>query len=127
MISENTVDERIIQRADIKLRLNQMVMHHGSNAGDTQLNDDGATKEMMLKWIRVDANKILSSDSTDVVDVDLDKMLKYGAVKTAKENAVYEKLDNAKFQNAATLEEASSGSVFQFEGIDYRLLQKNKT
>lgn len=40
-------------------------------------------------------------------------------VKTAEENAMYEKLDENEFRDL-TLEEASSVSVYQFEGVDFR-------
>lgn len=124
LISENTVDERIVQRAEIKQRLDKMIIQHGGSV-DKAKND--LTKGMKRDMIRFGADAIMSPNGTSVIDVDIDKILKEGEIKTAEENAKYAKYGESELRNL-TLEEASSVSVYEFEGCDFRGKQnKNET
>lgn len=84
------------------------------------------TKGMKRDMIRFGVEHIMSENASDVIDVDIDKIMKEGEVKTAEENAKYAKLGESALRNL-TLEEASSVSLYQFEGIDFRTMQKKKT
>lgn len=117
LVTENTVDERIVQRAEIKLRLDRMVIQQGGNV-DKKPTKKENQKETM-DTIRFGAEYILSENYSDTLDVDIEQILKDGKVKTDEENAKYEKMDENKLRNF-TLEEASSVSLYQFEGIDFR-------
>lgn len=117
LITENTVDERIVQRAEIKSRLDRMIIQQGRTI-DKSLTD--TTKGMKRDMIRFGVEQIMSSSGgSDVIDVDIDKILSAGELKTAEENAKYAKLGESELRNL-TLEEASSVSVYQFEGVDFR-------
>lgn len=122
LITENTIDERIVQRAEIKHRLDRMVIQNGKGA-DKNLTE--MTKEMKRDMVHFGADYILSGDGCDLIDVDIDKILKAGELKTAQENEKYSNLSKNELRNL-TLEEASSVSVYQFEGVDFRSMQ-NKT
>lgn len=121
LITENTVDERIVQRAEIKVRLDKMVIQQGRNV-DKNLTE--LTKGMKRDMIRFGADQIMSPNAADVIDVDIDKILKEGEIKTATENEKYAKYGESELRKL-TLEEASSVSVYEFEGIDFRQM-KNK-
>lgn len=114
LVAENTVDERIVQRAEIKLRLDKMVIQSGRNVDE---NANPLTKESKRDLIRFGLDKL--NDENDTIDVDIDEILKDGEAKTAKELAEYEKLGEDELRNL-TLEEASATSLYQFEGIDFR-------
>jgi SNF2 family DNA or RNA helicase len=57
LVIENTVDEKIVERAEIKLRLDRMVIQQGKLAEQkTNLN-----KDEMLGMIRHGANHVFAS------------------------------------------------------------------
>lgn len=123
LVTENTIDERIVQRAEIKHRLDKMIIQHGKMADKTPAE---FTKGMKRDMIRFGADYIMASDGDDFIDVDIDKILKEGELKTAQENEKYAQLGESELRNL-TLEEASSVSLYQFEGVDFRSMQnKNK-
>lgn len=92
-----------------------MVIQQGGRSIDREKLAD--QKGMKRDMIRFGAEHILSSKGSDIIDVDLEKILKDGALKAAEEDKTLTKL---------TLGEASSVSLYQFEGVDFRLLRKNR-
>merc|ERR1719163_2146670 len=73
-ISEGTVEEKIIERADRKLYLDRMVIQQG------KLMDQKANlnKDEMVNMIRHGASHIFSSKEGELTDVDIDKLLETG-------------------------------------------------
>lgn len=122
LITENTVDERIIQRAEIKARLDRMIIQNGRQSSVDHENND-AKIGFKRDLIRFGAEYILSSKASDVISVDIDKILSDGALKAAEEDKKLAQLDKKELQNL-TLEQASSVSVYQFEGVDFRTLKR---
>ena len=118
LITENTIDQRIIQRAEIKARLDRMVIQSSCNKENKENKESkvvtkktGSTnKGILLDFIRFGAEIILSENKSDV-NFDLKQLL---AEAKAKEDAEKVKLDGM------TLEQISSTSVYQFEGCDFR-------
>lgn len=108
LITENTIDQRILQRAEIKERLDRLVIKSSRKVGVKQ---EGETyKEVLLDGIRFGAEKILSENKSDA-NFDLQRLL---AEAKAKEDAEKAKLDGM------TLGQSSSTSVYHFEGYDFR-------
>lgn len=121
LITENTVDERIVQRAEIKRRLDQMVIQQGRPVDKESVAHQ---KGMKRDMIRFGAEHILSSDASGIMDVDMDKILKDGELKAAEEDKKLAELGENGLRNL-TLEQASNVSVYQFEGVDFRSMQDN--
>lgn len=121
LIAENTVDERIVQRAEIKLRLDHIVVQQGRTIDQSGNRMNVTSKKEM---IRFGIDKIMSSNGSDVIDIDIDQILKDGTAKTIEENEKLNKMEENQLKQL-TLNEASSQSVYQFEGTDFRAL-KNK-
>lgn len=119
LVTENTVDERIVQRAEIKLRLDHMIIQQGRSIDK---NADKLMAGNKLDIIRFGIDKILN-DNSDLIDIDIEAILKEGAARTAEENEKLAKMGENQLRNM-TLEEASSVSVYQFDGFDFRTLQK---
>ncbi len=101
LITENTIDQRIVDRAKIKQRLGQIVIHHG-------LKKPMASE--LVTGIRCDMERAMHAMDVNE-DFDLDKILAASAVKEAAEEVRLEKM---------TFEDYSATSVYQFEGLDYR-------
>ncbi len=74
MVTRGTVEERIIQRAEKKLYLDQMV-NRGSTAQAEKLEKLGT--DALMKMLTFGADKILSADNVDegLSDADLDRLI----------------------------------------------------
>jgi len=119
LITENTVEERIVERAEVKLRLDHVVIQQGRlvDAGNTKLQ-----KEEMLGMIRHGADHIFASKDSEITDEDIDAILSRGERKTEEMKEKLEQLGESSLRNF-TLDNNES-SVYKFEGEDYREKQK---
>lgn len=127
LITDNTVEERIIDRAEMKLRLDHVVIQQGRLVDSNQKLD----KDQMLSMIRHGANYVFSSKDSDITDKDIDDILDEGQKRTEAIKAKLADLGESalrKFTIDAEekkAEETPEGgfSVYQFEGEDYRKKQ----
>ncbi|XP_037087225.1 SWI/SNF-related matrix-associated actin-dependent regulator of chromatin subfamily A member 5-like [Pollicipes pollicipes] len=119
-IEENTVEEKIIEKAEIKLRLDKLVIQQGRLA-----DSKGAAlnKEEMLGMIRFGANHIFASKDSEITDEDIDEILRKGEAKTVEMN---EKLSTMGEENLRKFTlDTEDTSLYNFEGEDYRDKRKN--
>lgn len=74
LITENTVEEKIVERAEVKLRLDKLVIQSGRLVDiKSQLN-----KDEMLNMIRHGANHVFSSKDSEITEEDIDVILAKG-------------------------------------------------
>lgn len=118
LITENTVEERIVERADMKLRLDAVVIQQGRlvDAANNKL-----AKEEMLGMIRHGAENIFASKDSEITDEDIDAILARGERKTEQMKEKLEALGESSLRNF-TME--NSETLYKFEGEDYREKQK---
>ncbi|KAH8234473.1 hypothetical protein KR038_011032 [Drosophila bunnanda] len=123
LITESTVEEKIVERAEVKLRLDKMVIQ-GGRLVDNRSNQ--LNKDEMLNIIRFGANQVFSSKETDITDEDIDVILERGEAKTAEQKAQLDSLGESSLRTFTmdTNGEAGTSSVYQFEGEDWREKQK---
>lgn len=117
-ITENTVEERIVERAEMKLRLDNIVIQQG------RLIDQNATKlgkDEMLSMIRHGADHVFASKDSEITDEDIDGILEKGEKKTEELNKRLATLGESTLRTF-TLDNPES--VYKFEGEDYREKQK---
>lgn len=116
MITENTVEERIVERAEVKLRLDNVVIQQGRlvDAANNKLG-----KDEMLGMIRHGADHIFASKDSDITDEDIDAILARGERKTEQIREKLEQLGESSLRTF-TLDTNESLSVYKFEGEDYR-------
>ncbi|XP_050039578.1 SWI/SNF-related matrix-associated actin-dependent regulator of chromatin subfamily A member 5 [Dermacentor andersoni] len=119
MITENTVEERIVERAEVKLRLDTVVIQQG------RLVDAQAKigKEEMLGMIRHGADHIFASKDSEITDEDIDAILEKGERKTEELKTKLESLGEGSLRNFTL--DTPQESVYKFEGEDYREKQKS--
>lgn len=119
-ITENTVEEKIVERAEVKLRLDKLVIQQGRLVDNkvSHLN-----KDEMLNMIRFGANHVFASKDSELTDEDIDIILQKGEAKTAEQQAKLESLGDSSLRNF-TMDMGNDSSVYQFEGQDYREKQK---
>jgi len=121
MITENTVEERIIERAEIKLRLDNVVIQQGRLADSS----NKVNKEEMLGWIRHGADQIFASKDSLITDENIDEILQVAEVKTEEMKKKMESLGESNLRNfTLDTNEQNFSSVYNFEGEDYREKQK---
>ncbi|XP_015769544.1 PREDICTED: probable global transcription activator SNF2L1 [Acropora digitifera] len=77
-ITESTVEERIVERAEMKLRLDAIVIQQGRLV-DPNLK---VSKDEMLSMIRHGADEVFASKDDDITEEDIDAILKKGEKKT---------------------------------------------
>ncbi|KAK0167266.1 hypothetical protein PV327_004688 [Microctonus hyperodae] len=118
-ITENTVEEKIVERAEVKLRLDKLVIQQGRlvDAKQTALN-----KDEMLNMIRHGAHEVFASKDSAITDEDIDSILQRGESKTEEMKQKLESLGESSLRNFTV--DAPTDSVYQFEGEDYREKQK---
>eukprot|EP01135_Chromosphaera_perkinsii_P012248 Nk52_evm19s2622 gene=Nk52_evmTU19s2622 len=118
-ITDKTVEERIVERAEMKLKLDAMVIQQGR----LQNQNKNLSKDEMLSMIRYGADHIFSSKDSTVTDDDIDTILSIGESKTAEMN---EKLSKAGMDQLKGFSlDVSDYNVYAFEGKNYREEQNN--
>lgn len=111
LVTENSVEEKIVERAQQKLKLDAMVVQQG------RLKDkDKVSKEEIMAAVRFGADTIFRSEESTITDEDIDVILARGAAKT-KELA--EKLQKADKGDLLDFRLDGGIATQTFEGIDY--------
>ncbi|XP_066923366.1 SWI/SNF-related matrix-associated actin-dependent regulator of chromatin subfamily A member 5-like [Clytia hemisphaerica] len=112
-ITENTIEERIIERAEMKLRLDRVVIQQGRLVeGQTKLQ-----KDEVLNMIRHGADKVFASKDSTVTGEDIDLILERGAKKTEEIAKKMSDLGEGQLKNF-TMD--APDSIYKFEGQDFR-------
>jgi SWI/SNF-related matrix-associated actin-dependent regulator of chromatin subfamily A member 5 len=111
LVTEHTVEEKIVERAQQKLKLDAMVVQ----SGRLKDKDSKLSREELLAAVRFGADKIFKSKDSSITDDDIDMIMDAGKRKTQELN---EKLKTA--DKGDLLDFKLDGSSVQtFEGIDY--------
>uniref|UniRef100_A0A914YR45 Uncharacterized protein n=1 Tax=Panagrolaimus superbus TaxID=310955 RepID=A0A914YR45_9BILA len=121
LITESTVEERIIERAEMKLRLDNVVIQQGrlSEAQKALGKDD------MLTMIRHGADTIFAGKDSTITDEDIDSILKRGEERTKEMNEKLDKLGESSLRNfTLDTNNADSASIYAWQGEDYKQKQK---
>lgn len=113
-ITEGSVEERMLERAAQKLRLDQLVIQQGR----TQTSK-AANKEELLEMIAHGAEHIVNSGDDLMVNDDIDEIIQRGEERTQELSSKYEGLS---FDALANFK--SEASVQQWEGEDFRAGRK---
>uniref|UniRef100_A0A672P7L4 SWI/SNF-related matrix-associated actin-dependent regulator of chromatin subfamily A member 5-like n=1 Tax=Sinocyclocheilus grahami TaxID=75366 RepID=A0A672P7L4_SINGR len=117
-ITENTVEERIVERAEMKLRLDSIVIQQGRLVDP---NTSKLGKDEMLSIIRHGATHVFASKESEITDEDIDAILERGKKKTME---MKEKLANLGESSLRNFTMDTENSVYNFEGEDYREKKK---
>jgi superfamily II DNA or RNA helicase len=121
-ITENTIEEKVIERALQKLRLDQLVIQQGRMANANR----PLSQDEMLAMIRHGAEKIFQGESGNgsgsgsggggIDEAALEELLRRGEERTKELQGKY---SNAGFDDLQRFSVAEP-NVYQFEGEDYR-------
>ena len=112
-ITENTVEQRIIDRATKKLKLDALVIQQGRVAENKQ-----ATKDELLSMIKFGADEVLRTKGSTVTDDDIDEIIRKGEEMTAqKEELITKGAEESMYKFTM---DGGMGSVYDFEGEDHK-------
>jgi len=117
-VTEGSIEEKIVERAENKLHLDALVIQQGRLLEQNK----AMSQEEMLAMIKFGADEIFSSKNATVTDDDIDKILQIGADRTAD-------LENRlKTNQAAGLQFKLDGAsnVYEFQGVNYKNENKGK-
>ena len=120
LITENTVEERIVEKAERKLQLDRMVIQQGRMTDQTSKK---LKKEEMLSIIRHGASQVFAMADSAVSDESIDVILEKGERKTAE---LKEQLEGMKEASLRNLTFDAHQSIYKFEGLDYRTKQRQE-
>ena len=117
-VTEESIEERIVARAESKLRLDALVIQQGRLTA----NSDQMGGDELLSMIRFGAQKIFNTRGSTVTDEDIERILARGKQKTAELN---EEIASKLKEGAPALLNFSLGvedsrSLYEFQGEDYR-------
>ncbi|CUM57156.1 unnamed protein product [Debaryomyces tyrocola] len=112
-VTENAIEEKVLDRAAQKLRLDQLVIQQGRQINAN--NSVGSSKDDLLGMIQHGAKKVFESQqSSTMLDDDIDAILQKGAEKTANLNAKFNNLGLDDLQNFT-----SDSSTYEWNGQNF--------
>lgn len=117
-VTEQAIEEKVLERAAQKLRLDQLVIQQGRAQ---QAVKGVQSKDELLNMIQHGAEQVFKSNGptgvlgnkSDLTDDDVDAILKHGEERTAELNARYEKL------GIDDLQKFSSENAYEWNGEDF--------
>jgi SWI/SNF-related matrix-associated actin-dependent regulator of chromatin subfamily A member 5 len=119
-VTEGTVEEKIIERADRKLFLDAAVIQQGRIAEQNSSLEKGE----LMKMVRFGADQILSGKGGTYTDEDIDALIAKGAEKTALMQAKLETDAQHDLANFSLLGDDEVVDSFSFAGKNYRGVDK---
>jgi superfamily II DNA or RNA helicase len=124
LVTENTIEEKVIERAERKLYLDARVIQQGRLVDKAK----GVDKSELLSMIRFGADAVFrKQEGEGVTDEDIDVIIARGEERTAKSREALQAQDNSlsQFKLDGRLDGAEQQtSVYEYEGQDYRALQQ---
>ncbi|ODQ78226.1 hypothetical protein BABINDRAFT_52814 [Babjeviella inositovora NRRL Y-12698] len=113
-VTENAIEEKVLERAAQKLRLDQLVIQQGRNSGAQ--TTVGNSKDDLLSMIQHGAHSLFDNRAggEKSLDQDIDEILRAGEQKTATLNAKYSKLGLDDLQNFT-----ESSSAYEWNGQNF--------
>ncbi|KAF1354701.1 SNF2 family helicase/ATPase [Delphinella strobiligena] len=121
-VTENAIEEKVLERAAQKLRLDQLVIQQGRAQQATK----GNSKDDLLNMIQHGAEKVFEGavnnafgGQGEMTEDEIDAIFKRGEERTAQLNAKYEKL------GIDDLQKFTSDSAYEWNGKDFANKKKD--
>ncbi|KAH3688840.1 hypothetical protein WICPIJ_000175 [Wickerhamomyces pijperi] len=120
-VTENSIEEKVLERATQKLKLDQLVIQQGRNT--TSANNQANSKDDLLNMIQYGAADIIADDNfkgNNAGDFDLEKILKNSEEKTNELNGRYSNL------GLDDLQKFASDSAYEWNGENFKKKNQEK-
>ena len=121
-ITEGTIEEKIIERADRKLFLDAAVIQQGRLAEQHSSTIDRGD---LMKLVRFGADQILSRKGGTYTDEDIDALIAKGEERTSAQAAKLQTNAKHDLANFSLLGDDGGMDTFSFDGKNYRESDKN--
>ncbi|GAM25015.1 hypothetical protein SAMD00019534_081900, partial [Acytostelium subglobosum LB1] len=109
-VTENSMEEKMVEKAEMKLQLDAVVIQQGRLVEQNK----SASPEELLSMIRFGADDIFKCKDSSITDEDIDTILQKGEEKTQQ---ITDRLkDLAKNPLKLNLD----GNLYEFDGVNYR-------
>lgn len=118
LISENTVEEKIVERQMVKLKWDTLVIQQGR----FQQKNKMFTRDELKNMIQFGASEIFRS-AGNITDEDIDILLERGERRTNEKNSKLEKIINKEEKNILDLA-INDLNYYTFEDVDYQKKKK---
>lgn len=120
-VTENAIEEKVIERAAQKLRLDQLVIQQGTGKKTANL---GNNKDDLIEMIQFGAKNVFEKQSSKIsVDDDIEEILQKGDHKTRELNAKYEALGLDDLQKFNGIE---NQSAYEWNGKNFQKKSDDK-
>ncbi|WFC98297.1 hypothetical protein MYAM1_001022 [Malassezia yamatoensis] len=113
-VTENAIEERILERAAQKLRLDQLVIQQGR--AQNQGKGPGQMKDDLVDMIQHGAEKIINAKESLNVQDDIDEIISRGEERTAELQRKYQQFNNL---DELTNFKSESGTAYEWEGEQF--------
>ncbi|XP_017298080.1 chromatin-remodeling complex ATPase chain Iswi-like [Diaphorina citri] len=110
LITEHTVEEKIVEKAEVKLHLDKLVIQQGRLVD----SKNALGKDEMLNIIRHGADHVFAGKDSEITDEDIDVILERCEAKTEELNKKFEQLGESSLRDFTL--DAPTQSVYKFEG-----------
>ena len=119
-VCEGTVEEKIVERAAKKLKIDQLIIQKGKNV------QNKVSALEMTNILQYGADKLFSNDKrTD--EKSIEQILEYSINKTESVNSHLKTLEEKLSINNLSLSTGNKSDIYQFEGEDYKKKSKEQT
>lgn len=109
-ITENAIEEKVIERATQKLKLDQLVIQQGKASQQSK----AASKDELLSMIQYGADSVFRGTESTIAEEDIEEILAKGAEKTAELDAKFKDAGIEDLQRFTV-----NNSSLVWEGEDY--------
>eukprot|EP00388_Colpodella_angusta_P016916 GDKJ01041886.1.p1 GENE.GDKJ01041886.1~~GDKJ01041886.1.p1 ORF type:complete len:1214 (-),score=281.72 GDKJ01041886.1:82-3390(-) len=122
LVHENTVEQKMIERATLKLQLDSAIIQQGRASAVSESKKGGLNSSDLINMIQFGADHIFKANDGQMTDEDLDAVLSRGESLNQELN---EKLSQHIKKSVLDFSsEAANSSVYEFEGEDYLAKRK---
>ena len=112
LVTEHTIEEKIVERAQQKLKLDAMVVQQGR----LKDKDKKLSRDELLQAVQFGADKIFKTKDSSITDEDIDLIIDAGRKKTQQLN---DKLQVADKGDLLDFKLDGNSNMQTFEGVDY--------
>uniref|UniRef100_A0A1B0BDV9 Chromatin-remodeling complex ATPase chain Iswi n=1 Tax=Glossina palpalis gambiensis TaxID=67801 RepID=A0A1B0BDV9_9MUSC len=120
-ITENTVEEKIVERAEAKLRLDKLVIQEGLLRGSA---GHSLKKDEIIEIMRFGANHISALKESEFTDDDIDALLARIDIKTSEDTL---QLDTLTESSSAILKPQGQVTMLDQEDFAKKKTERNRT
>merc|ERR1712137_457305 len=114
-VTQNTVEEKVVERAEAKLYLDALVIQQGRLVETNK----SLSKNELMGMIKFGADEAFQCKSAAVTDADIDTILHQGEAKTAEANLRLQKNAN-NLLNFSLEDNMGDISIYEFMGVDFK-------